>query len=488
MTERSDVRRVVIIGGGITGLTTAYRLLTQDTDPAMHKGESSPPIDVTILEADEVLGGKIRTTEFVGLPIEEGPDAYLARVPHAAQLTRDLGLEDDLTNPTTGHASVWRNGLHPIPSGLLLGVPAGSMSLAHSGLLSMRGKIRAALEPVLPSSGDPGDSIGKFIRGRFGREVHERLVDPLVGSIYAADTMNFSLEMVPQLADLSHERSVLLAARKRLAAAPPSSTPVFETPRRGLSSVIEALRLQIEHRGGRILCGTRAETIESHGIQSHPTYTVTVSGSHAGSLDAHAVIVCSPARSSAQLLRPLDTSIASALEQRVHASVVIVTAQVTLDDPDRFTGLSGYLVPKPDQDRVTAVSFGSNKWSHWKPDDRSMILRISLGRDAMATDDLIHEWDDHRLLQHSLDEVARHIGVGVYPMASRVTRWPESFPQYRPGHGKRTEALEKSLAASAPGVFVAGASWHGIGLPACVADANRIARVTGQHLREMYNL
>jgi protoporphyrinogen/coproporphyrinogen III oxidase len=488
MTERSDGRRVVIIGGGITGLTTAYRLLTHQHDPSSGTLDPRQPVDVTILESDEVLGGKIRTTDFVGLPIEEGPDAYLARVPHAARLIRDLGLEDDLTNPAAGHAAVWHNGLHPIPAGLLLGVPTGTLSLARSGLLSVRGKVRAALEPVLPSSGDHRDSIGMLIRGRFGREVHERLVDPLVGSIYAADTMNFSLEMVPQLADLAHERSILLAARKRLGAAPPSSSPVFETPRRGLSSVIEALRVQIEHLGGRILCGTRAETIESRSTHGAPTYTVATSGRHVDLLEAHAVIMCSPARTSAHLLRPLDSSIASALEQRVHASVVIVTAQVTVDDPDRFTGLSGYLVPKPDQDRVTAVSFGSNKWAHWKPDDGSMILRISLGRDGMPTDDLVHEWDDDRLLRQSIDEVARHIGVGVHPIASRVTRWPESFPQYRPGHGKRTEALEKSLAATAPGVFVAGASWHGIGLPACVADANRIAGVTGQYLREMYNL
>jgi oxygen-dependent protoporphyrinogen oxidase len=441
-----------------------------------------PPLEVTVVEADDVLGGKIRTTDFEGLPVEEGPDAYLASVPHAVALTRDLGLGHDITHPSTGHAAVWHDVLHPIPAGLLLGVPAGAGSLARGNLLSVRGKMRAALEPILPASGDPGDSIGVFIRRRFGREVLERLVDPLVGSIYATDTMNFSLQMVPQLADLSHDRSILLAARSRLKAAPPSTSPVFETPRLGLGTLIDALRLHIERLGGTIMSGTRAV-----GIDRGSHYTVSTRGRHGGDLGADAVVVCSPARASAPLLRSLDASVADALERWVHASVVIVTVRVSTDSPDRFTGLSGYLVPKPDQDRVTAVSFGSNKWSHWRPDDQSMILRISLGRDGMPTDDLVHEWDDDRLLQHSIDEVARHTGVGLHPSAFRVSRWPASFPQYRPGHVERVDALEKSLARSAPGVFLAGASWHGIGLPACVADADRVAGVTGQYLQEMYN-
>lgn len=478
MSPRSDAQRVVIIGGGITGLTTAYRLLTL----ARAESRTSPPLEVTVVEADDRLGGKIRTTDFAGFPVEEGPDAYLARVPHAVALTRELGLGDQVTNPATGHAAVFHDGLHQIPPGLVLGVPSGAASLTRSSLLSVRGKIRAGLEPLLPSNGDPGDSIGVFVRRRLGREVHERLVDPLVGSIYGADTMNFSLEMVPQLAELSRDRSILLSARKRLKTVPPASAPVFETPRHGLGTVVESLRQHIERLGGTILIGTRAERIERG-----QSYLVSTSGHHVRALDADVVVMCSPARVSAELVRPLDPAIAAAFEQWTHASVVIVTVRATTTSPELFTGLSGYLVPKPDQDRVTAVSFGSNKWAHWKPADDSLILRISLGRDGMPTDDLIGEWTDERLVQHSMDEVARHTRAAIDPLAHRVTRWPESFPQYRPGHVKRVEALEKALAIAAPGIFLAGASWHGIGLPACVADAQRVAGVTGQYLQEMYN-
>jgi oxygen-dependent protoporphyrinogen oxidase len=147
-----------------------------------------------------------------------------------------------------------------------------------------------------------------------------------------------------------------------------------------------------------------------------------------------------------------------------------------------FTGLSGYLVPKPVQDRVTAVSFGSNKWAHWKPADGSMILRVSMGRDGAPSDDLINTWDDEQLVQQVLDEVACHTGVSITAADHRVTRWPHSFPQYRPGHAKIVDKLEKSLLANAPGIHLAGASMRGIGIPACVSQANRAAEVTLRRL------
>lgn len=461
-------------------MTTAYRLLATETS------SEDSPLDVTVVEAEDTLGGKIRTSAFVGMPIDEGPDAYLARVPHGVQLTRELGLGDDITHPETGHAAVWHRRLHRIPAGLVLGIPTGSAALARSGLLSTRATVRAALEPILPTSGDPGDSVGVFVRRRFGRDVQELLVDPLIGSIYAADTMNFSLDMVPQLADLAHHRSVLWAARRHIRGSSVSTTPVFESPRSGLGTLVGALRSRIESLGGRVLTARRAETIESSGRDAHsgrPMYTVTTSNGDA--LPADAVILCSPARTSAPLLESLDSSVASAMAMWTHASVVIVTINATSDRSERLAGLSGYLVPKPDQDRVTAVSFGSHKWRHWQPDDGSMILRVSLGRDGAPTEDLIHDWDDDRLLRQCLDEVSRHTGALFHPQSVRVSRWPESFPQYRPGHKARVAALESSLRTSAPGVFLAGASWHGIGLPACIADANHIAGVTGQYFSEM---
>ena len=195
--------KVVVVGGGISGLATAHAL-----------AGIGPPdsVEIEVREADDRLGGKLKTTPFAGLPgVDEGADAFLARVPEATELARRVGLGDALTSPAAARAAVASRGrLHPIPDGLVLGVPATVTGLATSGLLSWRGKVRAAVEPLIPAR-DPGDSIGALVRHRFGAEVHERLVDALVGTIYGADTDRFSLAMVPQLADLAGRgRSLLL--------------------------------------------------------------------------------------------------------------------------------------------------------------------------------------------------------------------------------------------------------------------------------------
>lgn len=478
MNSTSVPKHVIIIGAGVTGLTAAYRLLKISSSPDY----TGPDIDVTVLESSSSVGGKIRTSPFGGIAgVDEGPDAYLARVPQAVALARELQLGDDITHPTVGHAAVMHKKLHPIPEGLMLGVPTGVMSLARSGLMTWRGKIRAGLEPILPSSGDHKDSIGNLIRQRFGKEVQQLLVDPLVGSIYATDTNNFSLAMMPQLAALATGRSVLLTARKQMKSAPKTTTPIFETPRSGLATLTDSLHESIIALGGHITTSTTVQSIS----RTDNGYTVDISGSSSNSLHADCIIVASPARASAKLLQTLSEDATKLMGSAEHSSVVMATIKTVETDLPKLAGLSGYLVPKPDQDRVTAASFGSNKWAHWKPSDGSMILRVSLGRDGAPTHDLLHEWDDERIVRQVIDEVSRHTQTSITPDVFRITRWPEAFPQYRPGHMKYVESVETSLAHDAPGVFVSGASWRGIGIPACVAQAEKTAQTTAEFLSHL---
>jgi oxygen-dependent protoporphyrinogen oxidase len=219
-------RRVAVVGGGISGLAAALAVI-----------DAEPAAEVVVHDAADRVGGLVATSAFAGVDhVDEGADAFLARVPEAVALATRVGLGDDLVSPEPVGAAVWYDGLHPIPDGLLLGVPGQLRPLASSGLLTWRGKARAAVEPFLPRTSTEPDSIGAFVRARFGDEVHERLVDSLVGSIYAADTDRFSLAEVPQLAALAAEsRSVLLAARRQRAAqgtATAASSPVFAAPRR----------------------------------------------------------------------------------------------------------------------------------------------------------------------------------------------------------------------------------------------------------------
>jgi oxygen-dependent protoporphyrinogen oxidase len=478
MSSATDPKHIVVIGAGITGLTAAYRLL-KNASAADYLG---PPITVTIVESSATVGGKIRTSPFGGISaIDEGPDAYLARVPQAVALARELQLGDDITHPTAGHAAVMHKKLHPIPEGLMLGVPTGVMSLARSDLMTWRGKIRAGLEPILPSSGDHKDSIGNLIRQRFGKQVQQLLVDPLVGSIYATDTNNFSLAMVPQLAALATGRSVLLTARKQMKNTPKSTAPIFETPRGGLGTLTQALNDAIVARDGHILTSTTVHSIS----RANKGYVVDIAGETSSSIHADCVIVASPARASASLLKPISEDVAVLMSSAEHSSVVMATIKTVETDLPKLAGLSGYLVAKPDQDRVTAASFGSNKWSHWKPSDGSMILRVSLGRDGAPTHDLIHEWNDERIVRQVIDEVSRHTQTSITPDSFRVTRWPDAFPQYRPGHMDYVEAVESSLLRQAPGIFVAGASWRGIGIPACVAQAEKTALCATEFLSHL---
>ena len=464
MTRRIDGTRVVVVGAGITGLAAAHRLLARATTP----------LDVTVLERADHVGGLIRTSPFAGLAaVDEGADAFLARVPFAMDLARELGMEPEIVAPTGAHASVWHRGLHRIPGDLMMGVPASVRAFAASSLFSPIGKVRAALEPFLPAT-DDDDSIGSYVRARFGDEIHERLVDPLVGSIYAADTDRFSLAAVPQIAALTAERSMLAAARKaRRRAAGAGAVPgqVFGTPRRGMGSLIGNLVTAIEARGGTVRTGCGVDSIERSG----DGYTLHTG---AGEFGADAVILASPARTTAPLVRDLDAESAGALAGWTHAGVVLITLAIPREQWPASLDGSGYLVPKPDQRWVTAASFGSNKWAHWRPDDGTMILRVSLGRDGLVVDD----FDDDKLLNLCLADLKLHLGRDFTPTSVRISRWPASFPQYRPRHFVEVERIDHALSARAPGVVIAGASYRGIGIPACIQQADTAAERIAAHL------
>lgn len=460
---------IVVVGGGVTGLTSAYRLRQLLPDAA-----------ITLLEADHGLGGKIRSSAFAGVDaLDEGPDAFLIRVPHAMNLAVELGLADQITSPAVGIASVWWNGMHSIPEGLLLGVPTDLVKLARSDLLTWPGKLRAGLEPILPATGVGADSVGLLIRRRFGKQVHERLVDPLIGSIYAADTDRFSLAAVPQLFELAdNNRSLLLGARRsrrKGSAAPAATGPIFATPRGGMAALTHALALSLRTSGVTLATGRAVGAIERSG----PGWLVD------GEF-ADAVVLATPARTTAPLVAGLSANAAGALAKFDHSSVVMLTIALPGDNwPEKYRHQSGYLVPKPVQKMVTATSFASSKWTHWQPTrpQGGVILRISLGRDGHDVTDQA----DETLTTAALDEVGHHLGLELQPTEVRLGRWPGAFPQYRPGHAKRVLDIEASLARDAAGVFVCGASYRGMGIPACVQQANSTAQVIANYLTAVRN-
>lgn len=448
--------RLLVVGGGIAGLAAAVALVDART---------GDDVEVELWEAGPRLGGKIATSPFAGIAhVDEGGDAFLVRQPAAKLLAEHVGLGDAMTAPTPSSATVWHDGLHPLPAAIVLGVPTDVRAFATSRLLSPRGKLRAALEPFLPRA-DAGDSIGRLVRGRFGDEVHERLVDALVGSIYAADTDRFSLAAVPQLAELARShRSLLIGARAMKKQAPPSPpagaapAPIFGAPVAGIGALVDAAARYVESKGGTLRVGRAAHSIAADG-----------DGWRVDDERFDRVVLASPARATGPLLHDVAPEAAAGMSSVEHADVIMVRLAVPGSSwPERLHGLSGYLVPKSEQRTVTACSFASQKWAHWQPADGSQILRVSLGRDGLP---IAHLSDDEALAR-TLDEVGRHIGVDLQPTEVSVTHWLGAFPQYRPHHHVTVAAIEAALPT---GIAVAGASYRGIGIPACVADGQRAA-------------
>ena len=461
--SESPRRRVAVIGGGVTGVAAAQRLASSaqlsDTGDA-----------VVLYEHAESVGGRIASTPFAGLDnIDSGADAFLSRVPGARDLAVEVGLEADLVHPESVGAAIWYNGLHDIPAGLVLGVPGDPVSLARSGLLSVKGLARAAIEPLLPRTSTATDNIGAYVRSRFGDEVHERLVDALVGSIYAADTDRFSLAEVPQLAALTTDRSLLLSARRAAAraggTATAASAPIFSTPRLGMHHLVSAAAADFVARGGTLRV-SRSPEIERHAV-----------GWNVDGEQVDAVILAVPAGAAAAIMNSIgENDICAQLAGAEVADVAMITLHIDAAEfPDRLAGRSGYLVPKPVQRDVTAVSFGSQKWSHWRPPQGGQILRVSIGRDGAPA---LHHSDD-TLVDRALSDLRRHLGVEFSPRETRVTRWPGAFAQYRPHHQSWVRQVRSALPER---LYLAGSSYDGIGIPACVRSGRTIADRAAQDI------
>lgn len=444
---------VAVVGGGITGVAAA-----------LAAAEHPSGVEVVVLEASDGLGGKIRTTGVAGMEVEAGPDAFLARVPHAVDLCRRLGLEEELVSPATGRAWLWVRGrLRPLPAGLVLGVPSDLWAVARSGIVSPPGLARAALDLVLPSTARAGDrSVGDIVTRRFGHEVLDRLVDPLLGGIHAGRADMLSAEATaPQLAAAGRARSLLRVLRSQ----PPAGDgrPVFLAPRRGLGAVVEAAGRRLAELGADVRTGTPVTGL----TRRDGRWRLDTGGP---ALTADAVIVCLPAPAAASLLRPCAPDAARELDTVLHASVAVTTlAYAPSAAPGPLDG-SGFLVPRSEGRLMTAATWLSSKWAHLARPD-VVLIRASAGR---LGDDRAAGMDDGELISALHGELSDAMGLKGRWFDASVTRWPSAFPQYTVGHLARVERIERAV-ASLPGLAVAGAAYRGVGIPACIASGTAAA-------------
>lgn len=483
--------RLLVVGGGIAGLAAAWE--------AASGGASGEPVEVTVLEAGDRFGGKIRTSDLElpdgsRLRIDEGADAFLARVPDAVQLCEELGLSAELTQPAIGRAKVLaRQQLHLMPTTTVLGVPLDADELAETGILSPEAieQVRAERDADLPAP-DGDVSIGDFLTARFGRELVDRLVGPLIGGINAGDVDELSLAAVtPQLAEAARDGGSLSAALQRRRDAAPPAGPVFHALLDGTQRLVDVLVEQLRAHGVTLRTGAevRGLTRTAGGVlAAEVVATGTGPTARSGSSDeaerieADAVVVATPASAAANVLGDLSSDAVAELRAITHSSVVLVTL---VYDRDSLTGLqdgeldaSGFLVPRDAGRFLTAVSYGSSKWAHWD-DGRHVVLRASAGH---VHDDRPMDMEDDQIVWSIVEDLRATMGLHAEPIVARVSRYPLGFAQYRVGHLDRVARIEAALARDVPQLRVAGAAYRGVGIPACIRQGREAAQaLLGAH-------
>jgi protoporphyrinogen/coproporphyrinogen III oxidase len=467
---------VAIVGGGVAGLAAAFAL--RDTGVA-----------VTVLEGSPRLGGKLEVSEVGGSQVDAGAEALLARRPEGTGLIDAVGLSGGLVQPGTTSAGIWTRGqIRPLPRRQFMGVPADLDDLAASGIVSADGLARAEEDLTRPGDAARGDeSVTSRVGGRLGPEVVDRLVEPLLGGVYAGRCEDLSFEAtLPALAQAARERNSLIDAAGSLL--PPAGvvparagsqdagqrpTPgvpsaVFTTLAAGLGSLPAALAA----RSGATV---RTSVMVREVARTPDGWRLTVGSAHAPeAFSADAVIIAVPARPAGRLLAQIadGQAAASALAEIKYASMAIVTLAYPESAFPQPPAGSGFLVPAVDSRAVKAVTYSSNKWPHLRHTSPGLlIVRCSVGR---LGEEAILQRDDAELAALAAADLAAATGVRGGPADVRVTRWGGGLPQYSVGHLDRVARIRAGV-GKLPGVAVCGAAYDGIGIPACIASARLAA-------------
>ena len=483
--DRRPRPHVVIVGGGIAGLAAAYFL----------RGE---PVQVTVLEGAARLGGKLAVSDIAGVALDAGAEALLVRRPEGTGLIKDVGLGGQLVTPGTTSSAIWTRGaLRPLPQRHFMGVPADLTDLARSGVLSEQGMARARQDVELPATPRDGDTpVAAYVGARFGHELVERLVDPLLGGVYAgrSEDLSFEATLGPLATAARTHPSLACAAATLLpapperdgtpgqAAAPPRRPPVFTTLAGGLGTLPGA----VAQASGAVI-RTRATVRE---LARTATGWRLTAGSAAApeEITADAVLLALPARPASRLLSgvPGTSAAAAALGGIEYASMAIVTLAyprsrfpAIRDAVPAGTERSGYLVPAVEGRPVKAVTFSTVKWPHLAGSEPVDLIRCSIGR--IGEESLLQR-DDRELAALAAADLADESGAQGAPLDTRVTRWGGALPQYTVGHLDRVAAIRASVAAQ-PGLAVCGAAYDGIGIPACIATARTATDAIMDYLR-----
>jgi oxygen-dependent protoporphyrinogen oxidase len=453
--------KTVIVGGGIAGLATAFYL--QECGAA----------DSTLIECSPRLGGKITSASEAGFLVEGGPDSFITQKPAALDLCHRLGLGDQLSGSNTGKQAttyVWSSGrLYPMPEGMMLMAPTMVLPFLRSRLISWPGKLRMGMEVFVPrESSDQDESLAGFVRRRLGTEALNKIAGPLMGGIHAADPEKLSIKSTfPMFPDMERKHGSLLRGmmkrRKRHAAPGSKPTPMFMSLRGGLQQLSDALVAQLP--ADAIRSGCCVLTVHPYGNQ----YQAVLSDG--SSILADNLVFATPAYVTADLIQQIDPMLASRLRGIRYVSTATVSLGFKRSEIAHPMQGAGFIVPRSEGRRITACSWTSSKFNHRAPGD-SVLLRVFIGG-ALAED--LAEQNDAALITLAREELSTIMGIAAEPVLAKAYRWPKANPQYDLGHDLRVSEIERSL-TNFPGLYVAGAAYHGAGIPDCIHSGMTAAR------------
>jgi oxygen-dependent protoporphyrinogen oxidase len=458
MDMSEQKKKVVIVGGGITGLTAAFYMQKKAR-------EENLPIEVMLIEAANRLGGKIQTVRRDGFVIERGPDSFLIRKKSMDTFAKDLGIDGDLVRNATGQAYILVNDrLQPIPGGSVMGIPTKVGPFLKSDLFSLAGKLRAAGDFVLPRSGVDGDqSLGHFFRRRFGTEIVENLIEPLLSGVYAGDIDHMSLQSTyPQFYEVEKKhRSLILGMKKTTPKQVPqkdghgaSKKGAFHSLRNGLESIVEAAEQQLAP--GTVRKGIRIENISNQGNQ-------TVLELNTGEkVMADSVIVTTGHMAASQMFA--SHGLLEGLKEIQTTSVATVALAFPAEAVVQDTEGTGFLVSRSSDYSITACTWVHRKWPTTTPEGK-ILLRAFVGR---VGEDAIVDLPDDEIERIVLEDLSKILTIKSKPDFTVITRFKEDRPQYRVGHRQRVDAARAELKKVFPNIKLAGASYDGVGLPDCV--------------------
>ena len=450
---------VAVIGGGIAGLAAAWELVRSADAPR-----------VTVLEGSAHCGGKLAVGEIAGVSVDEGAEQVLLRRPEAVTLLAELGLADQLVHPATSAAGVLvERRLRPLPPRTLLGVPTDLRALRRSRVIGAAAVARARLEPLVPGRAPSEDvAVGPYLRSRLGAPVVDRLVEPLLGGVYAgrADLLSLAATMPQLWSALQGRRSVIRAAQSVLPVnGRGAPEPVFGSLPGGLAHLVRPLLEALAAAGAQV----RTSAVVREIVRTPDGWRITVGPTRTPErIDADAVVVAVPGRPASRLLGGLGEPGLSGAAARLggvdYASIALVTLAF---DRLALRG-SGFLVPPAEGRAVKAATFTSVKWGR----PGASVVRLSYGRHGEEAD---LQREDAELVRLAVSDLAEITGATGGLLDARVVRWGGGLPQYAPGHLDLVASLRAAL-AGLPTLAVAGAAYDGVGVPACIGSGRAAAR------------